>query len=95
MVNSNISDEDLDKIIGLSKLNFTKDEKSEIKKDLSDVIGYFEIISKADTKAVKNIVSNYSETREDKIVESFKTEEIIKNAKNKNENSFVVPRVVE
>lgn len=95
MVNSNISDEDLDKIIGLSKLNFTKDEKSEIKKDLSDVIGYFEIISKADTKAVKNIVSNYSETREDEIVESFKTEEIIKNAKNKNENSFVVPRVVE
>ena len=95
MVNSNISDEDLDKIIGLSKLNFTKDEKSEIKKDLSDVIGYFEIISKADTKALKNIVSNYSETREDKIVESFKTEEIIKNAKNKNENSFVVPRVVE
>lgn len=96
MSKKTITVEDVDHIAQLSRIRFnTTEEKKAMVADLGAIVSYFEILSSVDTSKITSFSRPIGVMREDEIRESFKNEDIIKNAPHKNDTAFVVPRVVE
>lgn len=91
-----ITIKDVEHIAQLSRINFnSEEEKESMVSDLDSVVSYFEILSKIDTSKVAPFSKPLGNLREDCVQESFRNEDIIKNAPHKNDTAFVVPRVVD
>ncbi len=81
----------------LSKLNFDEKELEHMAHDMTDIIALMDTIKDIDVtydplKDNKNL--HIKDLREDAVLPSFKTENILANGVNAN-NCFVVPKVVE
>ena len=80
----------------LSKLSFSEEELSFMTHQMTDIIALMDEVQKID----KNIPEytqdavSFAELRADTKAESLPTQEVLKNAKQTKENSFVVPKVV-
>ena len=92
---------DKDKIKHTAKLaRISLDEKKidNLSKDLSNIFKFIEKLNKVNTDNVKplsSILDSSLRTREDKVTDGNKRDEILKNASNKNEDFFIVPKVIE
>jgi aspartyl-tRNA(Asn)/glutamyl-tRNA(Gln) amidotransferase subunit C len=92
---------DKDKIKHTAKLaRISLDEKKidNLSKDLSNIFKFIEKLNKVNTDNVKplsSILDSSLRTREDKVTDGNKRDEILKNAPNKNEDFFIVPKVIE
>ena len=92
---------DKDKIKHTAKLaRISLDEKKidNLSKDLSNIFKFIEKLNKVNTDNVKplsSILDSSLRTREDKVTDGNKRNEILKNAPNKNEDFFIVPKVIE
>ncbi len=85
------------KIAALAHLELTDKEKQQLLKDLNNILSYVKQLEEVD-------VSDVSETshaldipirfREDMIEESLRTEDALKNAPEKKNGYFKVPRVI-
>ena len=86
-------------IARLSKLKFGEEALADMAKHLDTVLGYFEMLDSMDTSAVSptaHILDKVNVLREDKKTEApFPREELLQNAPERNEVSYIVPRVVE
>jgi len=87
----------LEHIAHLTRLQVSESEAQEFAHQLSQVLGYFEQISKVETKGIEPLVTP-SEIevfwREDKAKQELTAEEIVANAPAKTGNLFTVPPVV-
>jgi aspartyl-tRNA(Asn)/glutamyl-tRNA(Gln) amidotransferase subunit C len=92
---------DKDKIKHTSKLaRISLDEKKveSLSKDLSNIFNFIEKLNKINTENVKPLTSilDYTlRTREDKVSDGGIRDKILENAPNKNEEFFIVPKVIE
>ena len=92
---------DKDKIKHTAKLaRISLDEKKidNLSKDLSNIFKFIEKLNEAKTENVKplsSILDHSLRSREDKVDAGNIRDQILKNAPNKNEDFFIVPKVIE
>ena len=92
---------DKDKIKHTAKLaRILLDEKKidNLSKDLSNIFKFIEKLNKANTENVKplsSILDRSLRSREDKVNDGNIRDQILENAPNKNEDFFIVPKVIE
>lgn len=87
----------IEHIAHLSRLEVSEQQAQEFSEQLSKILGYFEQISKVDTKDVEPLVTPSeieSFWREDKVVHTNSSEEMVANAPERVGQLFKVPPVV-
>ena len=86
------------KIARLSRIKITNSESSDIQNDLNRIVEFVKKLSQIDVDKVDefNFGKTYLEDmREDIVMISDNTDDILKNTKSKNQNFFTVPKIVE
>ena len=92
---------DKDKIIHTSKLaRISLEEKKvdSLSKDLSNIFNFIEKLNKINTDDVKpltSILDHSLRARDDQVTDGSIREKVLGNAPNKNEEFFIVPKVIE
>ena len=82
-------------IATLSRLEFSREEVKSIQKDLNEIVEYFSVLQEVDTSKLDSVMTQGEGLREDVEKESMSPADAVKNAPEHNNNSFIVPRVVE
>ena len=93
-----ISDETLDYVGILAKLELSPEEKIRAKKDMESMLDYIDKLNELDTAGVEpmsHIFPVHNVFREDIVENGDNSEAILKNAPAKKDNSFKVPKTVE
>lgn len=96
-MSSKITDETMEYISILSKLELTKQEKEQAKEDMNKMLVYFEQLNELDTEGVEpmsHIFPINNVFREDEITNGNEQEAILENALEKKNGSFVVPKTI-
>ena len=86
------------KVAKLSRISLDDKNLESLSNDLASILKFVEQLNKLDTNNVKplnSIVDKSLEARKDKVNDGKIKEEILKNSPGKNEDFFVVPKVVE
>ena len=82
----------------LARISFDEKKINNLSKDLSNIFKFIEKLNKANTENVKplsSILDHSLRYREDKVNDGNIRDQILENAPNKNEDFFIVPKVVE
>jgi len=82
----------------LARISFNEKQIDSLSKDLSNIFNFIEKLNKINTENVKPLTSILDHTlraREDKITDGGIRNKILENAPNKNEEFFIVPKVIE
>ncbi|MGL5438031.1 MAG: Asp-tRNA(Asn)/Glu-tRNA(Gln) amidotransferase subunit GatC [Lachnospiraceae bacterium] len=94
----NISDETIDYVAILAKLELSADEKEAAKADMGRMLDYFDKLNELDTDGVEPLSHIFpidNVFREDVIVNGDDHERILKNAPEQKGGAFKVPKTVE
>ena len=86
------------KVAKLSKISLNDSKLESLSKDLASILNFVEQLNKLDTKKTEplsSIVDKTLEPRNDKINDGKIKDQILKNSPDKNEEFFIVPKVVE
>jgi len=86
------------KVAKLSRISLDDKSLESISNDLASILKFVEQLNKLDTKSVKplnSIVDKSLEPRKDQVNDGNVKQEILKNSPDKNEDFFIVPKVVE
>ena len=86
------------KVAKLSRISLEESKLESLSKDLASILNFVEQLNKLDTKKIiplSSIVDKTLEPRNDKITDGKIKNEILKNSPNKNEDFFIVPKVIE
>ena len=86
------------KVAKLSRISLDDKKLESLSKDLVSILSFVEELKKLDTKKTEpltSIVDKTLEPREDKINDGKIKDQILKNSPNKNDEFFIVPKVVE
>ncbi len=92
-----ISDETLEYVGILAKLELADDEKQQAKKDMEEMLDYIDKLNELDTSNVEpmsHVFPVNNVFREDEVVERDGHEETLANAPERNGDSFVVPKTI-
>ncbi len=87
----------IDNLAKLARLQFTDEEKEDLKKDLAQMIGFINKLNELDTTGVEPLLhmsSRINVLREDIVQGSVSREEALLNAPKKNDQFFLVPKVI-
>jgi aspartyl-tRNA(Asn)/glutamyl-tRNA(Gln) amidotransferase subunit C len=82
----------------LARISLDENKIDSLSKDLSNIFKFIEKLNKVDTKNVKplnSILDQSLRLREDKVNDGNIRDKILENAPNKNEDFFIVPKVIE
>ncbi len=93
-----VTDELIDKLAKLSKLEFDSEEKARIKIDMERMLDFVEKLNELDTTGVEPLIHVSDEAnvfRADEVTESLTQAEALKNAPHHDSFYFKVPKVVE
>ena len=93
-----ISDETMEYVGILAKLELSPEEKEHAKQDMGRMLDYIEKLNELDTTGVvpmSHVFPVVNVFREDVVCNTDKTEEILKNAPGVKNGMFKVPRTVE
>ena len=86
------------KVAKLSRISLDGRKLESFSKDLDSILNFVEELNKIDTKKTEpltSIVDKTLEARKDKINDGKIKDQILKNSPDKNEEFFIVPKVVE
>ena len=86
------------KISKLSRIASNDEFETSMIKDLNTILKFVDQLNEVDTKDIEplsSVVEQKLFQREDIVKKMNEKEEILKNSPNKNENYFVVPKVIE
>ena len=86
------------KVAKLSRISLDDSKLESLSKDLASILNFVEELNKLDTKETKPLSSIVEKTltpRNDKVNDGKLKNEILKNSPDKNEDFFIVPKVVE
>lgn len=92
-----IDQETLEKIAHLSRLDISELDQEALKKDIAEVLTWVEQLSELDTEGVEPLINMSFEInsfREDIALRTISHEEALKNAPKKNDDYFLVPKVL-
>jgi aspartyl-tRNA(Asn)/glutamyl-tRNA(Gln) amidotransferase subunit C len=92
-----ISIEEVEKIANLARLYLSDDEKNILSKELSVILEYMDKLNELNTSNVKPLshpLDLVNVFREDQLGESLSTEDALKNAPDKTDKYFKVPKVI-
>ncbi len=90
-----ISDETIDYVGILAKLELSDEEKEQAKKDLAEMLDYIDELGELDTTGVEpmsHVFPVHNVFREDVVVNGDDSENILKNAPGEKDNMFLVPK---
>jgi aspartyl-tRNA(Asn)/glutamyl-tRNA(Gln) amidotransferase subunit C len=93
-----ITDEKINQLAHLARLNFSEEAKVKIKNDLENILALCEKLNTIDTDGVEPLIHMTNSTnivREDLVIQDFSKETLLKNAPNKDSDYFRVPKVIE
>ena len=86
------------KVAKLSRISLDDDKINSLSKDLDSILTFVEKLNELDTKEIKTLKSIADKTLEARndIVDDGKIKnDILKNSPDKNEDFFIVPKVIE
>ena len=86
------------KVAKLSRISLDESKVESLSKDLNSIINFVEQLNKLDTKDTKplsSVIDKTLEPRNDKVNDGQMKEDILKNSPDKNEDFFIVPKVIE
>ncbi len=95
---SRITNETIDKIAHLARLEFKEDTKEEISKDMNRMLDFVDKLNELTTDNVEPLVYMSKEVnvmREDEIHTEITQKDALKNAPKKDSDYFKVPKVVD
>ena len=93
-----ITDEIIDYVGILAKLELSLEEREEAKKDMGRTLDYIDKLNELDTEGIEpmsHVFSMNNVFREDIVTNGDDRDNILKNAPEKKEGAFKVPRTVE
>ena len=88
---------DVEHIAKLSKLEFSESEKETFTHQFNDILKYVEQLKSVDTTNVEplaQVIELHNVFRDDVVKPSVSTEEALKNAPDKTDEHFKVPKVI-
>ena len=88
---------DVEHVAKLARLAFTEEEKEKLAHQLNDILTYMEKLNKLDTSKVEplsHVIELSNVMREDETKPSLPLEEVLKNAPERTEKFFKVPKVI-
>lgn len=94
----NITDETIQYVAALAKIELSDEEKEKAKIDLSNILGYMSTMDELDTNEIEPMSHAYAMKnvfREDVVTNGDDRENLLKNAPMKKDGSFMVPKTVE
>lgn len=94
----NITDQMLNKLEKLSALSVPADKREEFKGQLSQIVGFVEVLDELDLNGVEAEVSAIKSSgplRADEVHESEVIKDILKHAPKTNGNFFEVPKIID
>ena len=86
------------KIARLSRIKITDSESTDIQKDLNRIVEFVKKLGEVDIDGVDEFnfgKTNIEDMRKDSVTIYDNTDDILKNTKNKNQDFFTVPKIVE
>ncbi len=92
-----ITEEIIDQIAHLARLEYEGEAKQAIQKDLENIINFMEKLQEVDTENVEPLIFMTKEVnhlREDIAVQSISQQEALKNAPKKDSDYFRIPKVL-
>ena len=92
-----VTDEIVDHIAHLSRLEFEGEEKENIKKDLTNVLAFVDQLNAVDTEGVEPLIfmtDAINRLREDTPKQSITQEEALKNAPMRDSDYFKIAKVL-
>ena len=95
---NHISDETIEYVGILAKLELSGEEKEQAKKDMESMLDYVDKLNELDTDGVEpmsHVFPVNNVFREDIVTNGDDIEEILKNAPERKDGAFVVPKTVE
>ena len=93
-----ISDETIEYVGILAKLELSEEEKEQAKKDMGSMLDYIDKLNELDTSNVEPmslVFPVHNVFREDVVVNGDDRENILKNAPEEKDGSFSVPKTVD
>ena len=93
-----ISDETIDYVGILAKLDLSPEEKEAAKKDMGRMLDYIDMLNELDTSAVEPMSHVFTMTnvfREDVVTNGDDRDNMLKNAPAEKDGTYKVPRTVE
>ena len=92
-----ITDEIVDHIAHLARLEFIGEEKQEIKQDMEKIINFMDALNSVDTSGVEPLIFMSDEVnvlREDVAVDTISKNDALKNAPKKDSDYIRIPKVL-
>ena len=86
------------KVAKLSRISLDDSKLESLSKDLVSILNFVEQLNKLDTNEIKpltSIVDKSLDTRDDTVSDGQIKDQILKNSPEKNEDFFIVPKVVD
>ena len=86
------------KIARLSRIRINKGESADIQKDLNRIVEFVKKLGEIDIDGIDEFnfgKTNIEDMRKDSVTIYDNTDDILKNTKNKNQDFFTVPKIVE
>ena len=93
-----ITDETIDYVGILAKLELSSEEKEQAKKDMANMLDYIDMLNELDTDGVEpmsHVFPVHNVFREDVVVNGDVRDEMLKNAAEEKDGSFMVPKTVD
>ena len=93
-----IDTETVKKIARLSRIKITDIESAEIQTDLNRIVEFVKKLSEVDVSGIGEFSfgkTYLEDMRQDTVAVNDSTDDILKNTKNKNQDFFTVPKIVE
>lgn len=93
-----ITDETIDYVGILAKLELSEEEKEQAKKDMANMLDYIDMLNELDTEGVEpvsHVFPVHNVFREDIVVNGDTRDQILKNAPEQKDGSFMVPKTVD
>lgn len=90
-----ISDETIEYVGILAKLELSDEEKEKAKKDMGEMLDYIDMLNELDTSEVEpmsHVFPVNNVFREDVVLNGDDRENILSNAPQSNEEAFIVPK---
>ena len=86
------------KVAKLSRISLDDSKLESLSKDLVSILNFVEQLNKLDTNEIKpltSIIDKSLDTRDDAVSDGQIKDQILKNSPEKNEDFFIVPKVID
>ena len=92
-----VSKKDVEHIAKLARLKFTDEEIEKLTPQMNQILGYMDKLNELDTEKIEPLshpVENFNIFRDDKTKDSVERDSALRNAPDKDEEFFKVPKVI-